>query len=140
MGFKAALLPASYYVLLAMGLGLCLYLFMTLKREIWRLENRYKKRLQALEVDLQQMHAEAENLRERLQEAEEREELLVPPTPPRSGLNLSKRTQALRMSLRGESPEQIAAALGIPESEVQLLLKVQRIVAQPPPPSASSNP
>jgi hypothetical protein len=140
MGFKAALLPASYYLLLAIGLGLCLYLFVTLKHEIWRLENQYKKRLQALEGALRQMRAEAEDLTVRLQEAEEREELLVPPTPPRSGLNLSKRTQALRMFLRGESPEQIAAALSIPEGEVQLLLKVQRIVSEQPQPSATSDP
>ena len=55
--------------------------------------------------------------------------MLVPPAPLRSGLNLSKRTQALRMAARGETPEHIAAALSLPDSEVQLLLKVQRMVA-----------
>jgi hypothetical protein len=33
------------------------------------------------------------------------------------------------MATRGESPERIAAALSLPEGEVQLLLKVQRMVA-----------
>ena len=44
------------------------------------------------------------------------------------GLNLSKRSQALRMHRRGEAPAQIAAALNIPSQEVELLIKVQRIV------------
>jgi hypothetical protein len=48
--------------------------------------------------------------------------------PPRLGLNLSKRSQALRMHRRGDPPEQIAAALGIPLQELDLLVKVHRIV------------
>ena len=46
---------------------------------------------------------------------------------PRPGFNLSKRTQALRMHRRGDTPDQIAAALEIPRQEVDLLLKVQRM-------------
>lgn len=46
----------------------------------------------------------------------------------RPGLNLSKRSQALRMHRRGEPPEQIAAALAVSRQEVDLLLKVHRIV------------
>jgi hypothetical protein len=48
----------------------------------------------------------------------------------KSGFNLSKRSQALRMHRRGESSEQIAAALDLPRQEVELLLKVHRIVIQ----------
>lgn len=44
-------------------------------------------------------------------------------------LNLSKRSQALRMSRRGDPAERIAASLGIPRREVDLLLKVQRTMA-----------
>jgi hypothetical protein len=50
------------------------------------------------------------------------------PLAPRAALNLDKRSQALRMHRRGESPADIAAALGIPLQEVHLLLKVHRIV------------
>jgi hypothetical protein len=46
---------------------------------------------------------------------------------PRSGFNLGKRTQALRMHRQGESPEQISASLELPRQEVELLLKVHRI-------------
>jgi hypothetical protein len=50
------------------------------------------------------------------------------PSPPRAGLNLSKRSQVLRMHRRGDSPDQIAIALEVPLQEVDLLLKVQRII------------
>lgn len=46
----------------------------------------------------------------------------------RANLNLSKRSQALRMHRRGESPQKIATALEISRQELDLLLKVHRIV------------
>lgn len=46
----------------------------------------------------------------------------------RPGFNLSKRSQALRMHRRGDPPEQIASALDIPLQELDLLVKVHRIV------------
>ena len=46
------------------------------------------------------------------------------PCPPRSGLNLNKRSQVIRMSRRGEQAEKIAASLNLPQREVELLLKV----------------
>jgi len=49
-------------------------------------------------------------------------------TAPRSGFNLGKRTQALRLHRQGESAEKIAASLELPRQEVELLLKVHRIV------------
>ena len=51
-----------------------------------------------------------------------------PPGLPKPGLNLSKRSHALRMHRHGEGAEQIAAALDLPRQEVELLLKVHRIV------------
>ena len=54
---------------------------------------------------------------------------LVAPVPPRSGLNLTKRSQAVRMIRRGDAPRDIAAALGLPQNEVELLAKVHGIVA-----------
>jgi hypothetical protein len=45
-----------------------------------------------------------------------------------SGMNLTKRAQALRMHRRGDPPEQIAALLDVPYQEVDLLVKVHRIV------------
>jgi hypothetical protein len=88
-----------------------------LKRKLERQETRHKDSEQFL---LEQVSA----LRERLIEIEERSSLLVQPPPARSGMNLSKRAQAIRMVRRGDTPEQVAAALAIPQNEVKLLLRV----------------
>jgi hypothetical protein len=57
--------------------------------------------------------------------------LIAPPSgAPKAGFNLSKRSQALRMHRRGEATEQIASSLDLPRQEVELLLKVHRIVIQ----------
>jgi hypothetical protein len=50
------------------------------------------------------------------------------PAALKPGLNLSKRSQALRMHRRGVAPIEIASSLGVPLQEVDLLLKVHRIV------------
>jgi DNA-binding NarL/FixJ family response regulator len=50
--------------------------------------------------------------------------------PAKPGLNLSKRSQALRMHRRGGTPEQIAETLDLPLQQVDLLLKVHRIVIE----------
>ncbi len=59
---------------------------------------------------------------------ESRQSAAAIPAPPKPGLNLSKRSQALRMHRRGDPLVEIASALAIPLQEVDLLLKVHRIV------------
>jgi hypothetical protein len=46
-----------------------------------------------------------------------------------SAVNINKRTQALRMVKRGEGPERIAAILNLSPREVDLLVKVERLIA-----------
>ena len=46
----------------------------------------------------------------------------------RPGLNLTVRSQVLRMHRHGENSEKIAKCLSVPRQEVELLLKVHRIV------------
>ena len=46
----------------------------------------------------------------------------------RSGLNLNRRAQVLRMHRRGDAPDRIASLLELPRQEVDLLIKVHRIV------------
>jgi hypothetical protein len=118
--------PLTFYTLLAVGLVLSLYLFVTLKREI----QAGRKRQATLEAALHRVSAGMGEVTTKLAETEERAALLVAPAPPRSGLNLSTRSQALRMWRRGDAPQQIAGALSIPEREVELLLKVQRLVME----------
>lgn len=59
----------------------------------------------------------------------ERQAAAPPEAPlPRRGVNLSKRSQALRLHRRGDPPRQIATELEVPVQEVELLLKVHEIV------------
>jgi hypothetical protein len=50
------------------------------------------------------------------------------PAAPRAALNLEKRSHAIRLHRRGEPPARIASALELPQQEVELLIKVHRIV------------
>jgi hypothetical protein len=50
--------------------------------------------------------------------------------PAVSGLNISRRSQALSLHRRGEAPRQIAAAVSLPRSEVELLLKVEKLAVE----------
>ncbi len=80
------------------------------------------------ETEIQAIRINLEGLTAQVQEIQHQPHLTVGPLLPKPGLNLSKRSQALRMHRRGEGPDQIAAALEIPLQEVDLLLKVHRIV------------
>jgi hypothetical protein len=125
MRLEWILSPVMTYAAIAIGLALCLFLFVSLKRDLRAGEVRAGKKLASLETD---WWAKIESLDERCKELSQVSNLLVPPPPPRSGLNLNKRSQALQMHRRGEAPPEIAAALAIPQNEVELLVKVQRIV------------
>jgi len=63
-----------------------------------------------------------------VQELQQQLSLAALPAVPRAGLNLCKRSQVLRMHRKGDSPDRIAAALEVPLQEVDLLIKVHRIV------------
>ncbi len=123
------LIPLAPYLLIAVGLPACIYIFYSLKREMHILEKRLKRHDSQLESTCQNMSAEIDRMRTELRDAEERTAQLVPPPPARSGLNVNARTQAIRMSRRGEDVQQIASKLGLPANEVKLLLKIHNMAA-----------
>jgi hypothetical protein len=103
------------YLLIAAGLFSTLALFVTLKFEIRGQARRQKIRIEAMVV--------------RLSEAERPAlpEVTFVPALLRAGLNLNKRVHAMRMLRRGEDVSHIAAALGVPRKEVELMIRVQSI-------------
>jgi len=108
-----ALIP---YILLTLGLAATLCLFLALKREMYSSARRQRLRLDAMSSQLK--------------EASERAAATVPPPPPapgavRSGFNLNRRVQAMRMVRRGEDLSHIAAVLGVTRREIELLIRVQ---------------
>jgi hypothetical protein len=108
----------------------CLYLFFSLRREISTLRRRCEGQQQTLDEAIPELRKCISELKASLEEAEQRAAAMVPPPPARSGMNLSKRTQVLRMFRHGEAPEKIAAALSLPQNEVKLLLKVHQMLVE----------
>lgn len=88
-----------------------------------------------METTREESESRAESLQQRLdavaaqlRELERQPAVTLAPGLPKPGMNVMKRSQALRMHRRGERAEQIAAALELPRQEVELLLKVHSIV------------
>ena len=105
------------YLILTASLAANLFLFVSLKREIQAVRAKYRElfaRLRAVE------DAAGEK-------DEPRGEAI--PAPPRPGFNLNTRVQAMRLWRQGEPPERIAALIGMPCKEVELLIRVRRMAA-----------
>jgi len=122
-----SLLQTVPYLVEIAGGCLLLVMILELKRKQREAENRWNKRQMLLQSELGKLRGEITDLKTRLQEAEMRAELDTVASRP-SGLNLNRRSQAIRLLRRGERPEQVSATLGMPPPEANLLLKVHRIV------------
>ena len=91
------------------------------------------KRQKGIEVtqdrsEVDAMRTTVEALAAQVHDLQSHPPVAVTPGLPKPGLNLNKRSQALRMHRRGETADGIAAALELPRQEVELLVKVHRIV------------
>jgi hypothetical protein len=105
------------YLILAASLAANLLLFFSLKRELLGLRAKHRELSARLQT--------AEEI------AREKEESRADiPDPPRLGFNLNTRVQAMRLWRQGEHPERIAALLGMPSKEVELLIRVRRMAAE----------
>ena len=90
------------------------------------LDRRSRARHGQLRAAFETAQAELRELASEVRQIQEQSPVTLPACRP--GLNLSTRSQALRMHRRGEHAAQIAAALQVPVQEVELLLKVHRMV------------
>jgi len=126
---KNYLLSLGPYALVAAGSIACLFVFLTLKQEIRRLKSRLDRQQAGEVAAAWNLKVRFEEITLRLRDSEERAGVLVAPEPARSGLNLTKRSQVIRMSRRGERAENIAASLSLPRGEVDLLLKINALAA-----------
>ena len=113
----------------AATLAATLALFVALKREMWRFHRDSSERAEATAGVVAAIRTEMDAVRAQFADLEDRTGMLAAPPPVRSGLNMSRRSQATRMVRRGDSPAQIAAALGLPVAEARLLATVERLRA-----------
>ncbi len=108
------------YIMVAAGSFSTLALFVTLKREMRRNTQRQKARIEEMATRLSDADRSP-------QLASGEPAIVFVPAPLRAGLNLNKRVHAMRMLRRGEDIGHIAAALGVPRKEVELVIRVYSI-------------
>lgn len=114
--------PLAQYGMLAAGLIACLALFAAAKLEMCIGLQTAKQSRDALAAQVHEMESALGQMRQSVTDIQERPGAVSP------GLNLTRRTQALRMHRRGESVQTIAAALSAPRNEIELLLKLQAML------------
>jgi hypothetical protein len=121
--------PLAQYGMAAAGLIAGLFQFLALKVELSALKRSGETARDELTGRLKETEAALANLRETA--AETAAEAGERNTPQGPALNLTRRTQALRMYRRGETVETIAGALRTPRNEIQLLIKLQELNERP---------
>jgi hypothetical protein len=114
----------AFYAFPALALAGCLALFLSMKREVALFRRSFLDRRDSAAASVAALTAGLTALR---QEVETLETAEAGPSTGQSP-NLTRRARALRMQSRGESPATIAAALRLPRNEVELLLKIQKLV------------
>lgn len=107
------------YFLLTLSLAACLALFLSVKRDLRLIEAISKRRMEEIFRRIAEVPAPREPA------------TVFIPASPRPGMNVGKRVQAMRMVRRQEDVGHIAAALGVPRREVELLIRVQSMSALP---------
>src|SRR5579885_2471695 len=97
MNFEWIANPITFYALLAAGLATCLYLFVSTKLEVRSAGRHAENSMASLQHEVQKLAFELHEIRDNAPDP--------PPValPLNSGLNLTKRAQAVRMHHRGES-------------------------------------
>ena len=108
--------------------GACLLALLRTRAMVHAVQANAPSRPDASVNDLESLQQSVDSLAAQLHDLQQQPQGNGPGAPARHGLNMSKRSQALRMYRRGDAPGQIALTLGIPQQEMDLLLKVHRIV------------
>jgi len=121
------------YLTVVANLTLVLGILFTVSQRVRELRSGVRKHEAALQSETARLSAEIAELKTKLQEIEEPSQSLLPGTAAAnpSGVNSTLRSKVLKMHRLGQSPERIAGSLRIPKGEVDLLVKVHRIVMRP---------
>jgi len=125
-------LALAPFAFVAASLVLSIVLFCSLKAEFGRMKKQAEQDRWHWQRTTRDLRLQFHQLRQQVEDLEQKQptETHIPPSPVRPSLNLSRRSQILRLAKRGERPEQIAAALGLPSNEVELLLKLHHASMQ----------
>lgn len=129
MNFSWILSPLTAYATVLVVLSVCLALFVSSKMEIARLRSQNAPAGEPEAANIAALAEEVTRLNQSVRSLEASTAQV--PLPTGSGINWTKRTQVIKMYTRGEAVATISAALQMPSSEVELMLKVHRILTNP---------
>jgi hypothetical protein len=126
------------YLTVAANLVLVLGVLLGLSQRVRQLRVSTGKQEMALQTETARLFAEITELRGQIQELEQTGNSLIEGTSALSSaasteisVNKTLRSKVLKMHRLGQSPDRIAGALRVPKGEVDLLVKVHRIVMRP---------
>ena len=126
---NALLLPLSLLCgLILSGTAICLFTLYRAYCLLREMQDPALHRKPHPDAGLQSLRDTVDALAAQLHDLQKHPPVALSPGLPKPGFNLNKRSHALRMHRHGEDAGQIAAALDLPRQEVELLLKVHRIV------------
>ena len=119
------------YMLSAGCLILIPVLFYGISLRLRKLRDRVARCEERIQTETAQGTSGMTAMIRRLDELETSLHASVAPTGNGSSVNSTVRSKALKMHRLGQSPERIAATLRVPKGEVDLLVKVHKIVMRP---------
>ena len=126
------------YLTVIANLVLVLGILLGLNQRVRQLRARAGQQEKTLETETARLSAEIVELKGQIQELEQTGNSLGSGTAARarplqrdSSVNNTLRSKVLKMHRLGQSPDRIAGALRVPKGEVDLLVKVHKIVMRP---------
>lgn len=126
------------YLTVAANLVLVLAILLGLNQRVRQLEHRSGKQDTALRVETGRLYAQIAELKEQILGLEQTDRSLTPGgdipgsvAPTGNSVNNTLRSKVLKLHRLGQSPDRIAGTLRVPRGEVDLLVKVHKIVMRP---------
>jgi hypothetical protein len=129
LNFEWILNPLTSYAITGTGLVALLFLWFGARIDASKCRHEITAMKQCTDTALQELASKVGEIVARPAPEPLLEYPGIPQTITQS-LNLTRRARALHMRRRGDEPHTIAAALGISQGEVELLLKLDQMVQQ----------
>ena len=116
-----------------LGLGMLgsLTLWISTKMDVRALKKALEDYREATDAKLEELRTALETAKETMPAPVATAAPVVAGPLSVQGLDLTNRTKALRMARRGEPVASISASLGVAQEEIELLLKLERLLEVP---------
>jgi hypothetical protein len=128
MNLDWLLSPIAQYLLIGFGLLGSLVLWVSFKKDLQSVRTNAAQSGKSIEEKVQDLSESVQLVRESLQSRSSGNSTGMLMSGIAPGINPAKRAQALLLHIHGEQAGSIAAALEVPENEIALLLKVNRLL------------